>query len=168
MDDFKEFESTFEATRGYKDFTFEFDKQVGGNRSYRVEYDVWIQVPRNALFDSRTKALSSFDGNLRQDDVVGIVMDDLKKYYVVPEQALSAIEEFIGSRSIDELIDPNFVGGLSGYVRDVQKVKLEPRPSQPMHKDVWRHFKHDILMILEHGDWKIRSGLNNPVISLYP
>jgi len=166
-DDFLQYVSTFEGTRRYKDFTYEFDRADGEDRRYRVAYDVLNELPRSRIFEARTQTLSSLPGDLNWERLAKIVIDNLNEYYIVPDQAISAIQRYLGSRTVDDLLDPVFLAAMVAYLRNTEKLDIKTNSSRPENKEVWRHFKHDILMIKERGTWKIRSGLNNPVIALY-
>jgi hypothetical protein len=152
------FAALFEGTRGYDNRTIKFSHEDGGDRYYKVTFDVWDDVARNKLFNDRKNSLSSFAGILNLDNVNNTIIDNLKDHYIVPGDpaSVSKIRDYISNRSFRDLMDPLFI---SIMVSDLKRfgVSLERKPIRPNIDRVKRHFIYeDIEMIKEDGSWKIR------------
>jgi|SRR5262249_19526172 len=169
VDHYSAYVSTFDDTEAYKNFTYELIREESENeRRYRITFDVQDRVPRNALFESGGKAISSFNGSMDRNAIFKMVLDNIKEYYVVPDSVIPAIQEYVATRSAEDLMDPTFITKMMFGLRTGKNIELQQSPSSPAYKHIWRYFILDnVVMINQGGEWKIRSGLNNPVIALY-
>jgi hypothetical protein len=168
-DDYSAYVSAFNDTEGYKNFTYELIREETENeRRYRVTHDVQDRVPRNALFESGAKAISSFSGSMDRDAIFVMVVENIKEYYVVPDSVIPAIQEYVRTRTVEDLMDPTFIGKMTFDLRNAKNIELQQPPNSASYKYIWRYFRYEnVVMIKQGSEWKIRSGLINPVIALY-
>lgn len=170
IDDYSQYMSTFDNTESYRNFTYELVREETENeRGYRVTYDVLDNVPHNRLFESRIRPISSFSGAVDREEIIRIVLDNLREYYVVPESAIPAIQEHVKARTMDDILDPTFIGEMVIDLRNVRNIELQQAGAHPTNASIWRYLRYDNVVMIKQGsaEWKIRSGLNNPVIALY-
>ena len=167
-DDFNQYVSTFDNTEDYRNLTYELvHEETENERRYRVAHDVLDNVPRNHLFENRPRSLSEFDGPLDRDRVIKTVIDNIREYYDVPESTIPTIQEYVKVRTLDDILDPTFLGEMAIYFEN-NKMELRENPNHPANTSIWRYFRYDnVVMIKQGAEWKIRSGLNAPVIALY-
>jgi len=168
----KDFSDLFVGTRGSDNMKVEFLRISGGDRIYKASYDVYDDAPRSIIFANRKQLFSSklFDGILNRENILNWVIDNLRQYYRVPDDSLPTIRSYIDNRTIESVLDPIFI---SVMVADLERGGLKlvaiPNPSRPDDDRIKRHFVHDtIVMIKEHGAWRIRSGLGASTIAVYP
>ncbi len=169
-DDFNAYVSAFDNTKGYRNFTYDLVREETDNeRRYRVTYDAEDSVPHNTLFDNSRKAISSFSETVDKDKVISIVVDNIRDYYDVSDTAIPAIQNYIRARTIEDLLDPTFIGELVIALKDTKNIQLKRKMNHPNDASVWRYFRYDnVIMIKQAGaEWKIRSGLDHAVIGLY-
>lgn len=170
VDDYSAYVSAFDNTEAYRNVTCELvGKETESERTYRVTYDVLDRVPHNTLFESGAKAISSFTGAVDKDAIVGIIVDNLKDYYVVPESAIPATQEYVRTRTIEDILDPTFIGEMVIDLRNLKNIELQQVRTHPSYAAIWRYLRYDDVVMIKQigGEWKLRSGLNNPVIALY-
>jgi hypothetical protein len=169
QNDFEEFQSSFNHTYAYDDFSFGLKPSNGGDRKYTVSYDVTDDVPRNDLFDNRTQLLSStfFAKIFNRDEIIKLIFINLQRYYVVSGDAtIQMIKTYVDSRMVQELMDPLFIASLVSDLKDLYNVSLPNRPG-PQSKKVRRHFLHEVTMVQENDGWKILTGLDMALVFNY-
>jgi hypothetical protein len=170
VDEYAAYAAAFDNTEAYKNLTFELVREESeSERIYRVTNDVMDHVPHNELFESGAKVIASFNGSVDKDGIIGIAVDNLKEYYVVPESAIPAIQEYIRTRTIVDILDPTFVGEMVIALRNLKDIELQQLQTHPSYVNIWRYLRYDNVVMIKQNDgkWRIRSGLSNPVVALY-
>jgi hypothetical protein len=135
-------------------------------RIYRVAYDVWDEFPRNDLNDLRLKDYGDVVMSRSYDEnkLTGIIMRNLRLYYVVPVEAEAKIKELIVNTPFWFTASPEFIAEIKRLLSVKYKIDLADQKSPPPHLRVERHYVHSLTMMLDDGQWKIRDGLATPVL----
>jgi hypothetical protein len=135
-------------------------------RTYRVAYDVWDEFPRNDLNDLRLKDFGDVVKSHSYDEkkLTGIIMRNLRLYYVVPDDAEAKIKELIVNTPFWFTASPEFIAEIRRLLSVKYKIELANQKSPPPYRRVERHYVHSLTMMLDSGQWKIRDGLAAPVL----
>jgi hypothetical protein len=130
VDDYSAYVSAFDGTEGYKNFTYELLREESENeRRYRITFDVQDRVPRNTLFESGGRAISSFSGSMDRAAIFTIVLDNIKEYYLVPDSVIPAIQEYVATRTVEDLMDPTFIAKMMFDLRTGKNIELQQSSS---------------------------------------
>ena len=104
-----------------------------------MTYDFLDSVPHNELFESGAKVISSFTGSVDKDAVLDFVLNNLKEYYTVPDTAIAAIQEYVRTRTIEDILDPTFIGETVIAVKNLKNIELQQVPTHPSYASIWRY-----------------------------
>jgi hypothetical protein len=167
VDDYSYYVTQFENTRGYRYLTFDLREESEDQRTYRMTMDVLDNVPHNLLFERLRDKVSALSGSVDRNGLFDTIVANIKEYYDFPDSAMPAIQEYVKARTVNELLDPTFIGELVIYMRP-RGIVFEQKLTHPENAPVWRYFRYDnAVMINQNGtEWKVRS-VNNPVIAVY-
>jgi hypothetical protein len=166
-DDYSYYITQFENTRGYRYLTYELREESEDKRTYRMTMDVLDFVPHNWLFERLRDKVSGLSGSVDRDAIFYSIIGNIGEYYDLPNSAMPAIQEYVRARTVNELLDPTFIGELVIYMRP-RGIVLKERSTHPENASIWRYFRYDNVVIIKQNgtEWKVRS-VNNPVIAVY-
>lgn len=135
-------------------------------RIYRIAYDVWDEFPRNDLGDLRLKDFGDVakSGSYDEKKLMEIIMRNLRLYYVVPDDTEVKIRELIANTPFWFTASPEFITEIKRLLNIKYKIDLAPQKMPPPYRRVERHYVHNLTMMLDDGQWKIRDGLAAPVL----
>lgn len=87
-------------------------------RIYHVAYDVWDELPRNDLYDLRLKDYADVVKARSYDEskLTGIIMHNLRLYYVVTDDAEAKVKELIANTPFWFTGSPEFIGEIKRAV----------------------------------------------------
>lgn len=142
------------------------ENDATSTRIYRVAYDVWDEFPRNDLHDLRLKDYADVTklGSYDESKLTGIIMRNLRLYYVVPDDVEATIKELIANTPFWFTASPEFIAEIRRLLSIKYKIDLRTQKSPPPHRRVERHYVHSLTMMLDDGQWKIRDGLAAPIL----
>lgn len=132
---------------------------------YMVGFDVQDDVLRSALYQLREQKVDEAveRGIINKDKIVDLVFSNLNDYFVLPNDAKVRIRDVIGKRRLSSLFSPVFVEEFAS------ELGLDQRRAAtlPLKDSVWRHFILKLTLKQDDSDWKIRSGLDKPLVAEY-
>ncbi len=164
-DHFAQYRSAFANTTGYDNIVI----AASQDRKYKASYDVTDSVPRNELYGLQKQLLSSFMASklLNRDAIEQVIIENLQGYYIVRDEAtIEAIKSYIKTQNVEDVFSPIFFATLERSLHEHFKINLERNAQSPEKANITQHYMHEIIMVQENGAWKIRKGLNNPVIAV--
>jgi hypothetical protein len=144
------------------------DKNSSGmsSRDYRVTYDVFDNLPRNNLYDLHLKDFSDVVrlGPWDEKHLLDEIIENLRLYFVVPEEDVPSIKDIIARTPFWYIADPEMISELQRLLNLKYHIVLKTVSTPPPFRRVPRHYVHRITMMLDEGQWKIRDGLAQPVL----
>jgi hypothetical protein len=164
-----EFCGAYETTRTYDNLNIERQdtkQERTAARSYRVSYDVTDEFPRNDLFDLRLKDFADVtkSGSYDEKKLIGIIVNNMRLYYVVPTEAEEKIKELIANTPFWFIATPEFIAEMKRLLSVKYRIELAAQTAAPPSRRVDRHFVHNLVMEMDSRQWKIRDGLAAPVL----
>ena len=92
---------------------------------------------------------------MNRDEIVGLVISDVKNQFNVPTELEPTVAKFIETRRFESLFKPDIIFDIG------RELKLTERKTSLISPDtVWRHFVQVVHLQEEQpGSWKISGGL---------
>jgi hypothetical protein len=160
---YSDFKNAYTSTTEYRNLQISFDKaESSSTRWYLVAYDVKDLFPLSTLREESWVPTSSLvdQGVVDQQKLINIVVADLRRNYLLSDDQLPKVLEYIRRAPSHYLFEPSFIEDVAD--------SLHLKSSQASMKDSWSHHIELLEMQEQHG-WKIRSGLHPPIfVAQYP
>jgi hypothetical protein len=160
---YSDFANAYTSTQEYRNLQISFDRaENSSGRWYVVAYDVKDSFPLNTLREESWVPASALTdaGVINREKLIGIILADLRRDYVFPEESKPKVLEYVLKAPTHYLFEPSFI-------QDVAD-SLALNSSKGSRKDSWSHHIEHLKMQRLHG-WKIRDGLHLPIfVGQYP
>jgi hypothetical protein len=163
------FRNTYATTRRYDNINATLASGNESRRTYIVSYDVMDEIPRNTLYGYRKELLgeNALSSLFKEGAIPDLIIRNIKEYYDVQDNVVQQVRDYLRLRRLDSLMDPMFIAEIERNLESDRKISLSRNPSQATREFIKRHFIHEMQMIKEDNVWKIRQGLENPLIAIY-
>jgi len=133
--------------------------------TYVVGFDVRDDVPRSVIYQLSEQQVeeSVKNGIINQNKVVDLVFANLNDYFDLSDADRRKIRERLGKRRLSSLFSPVFVEEFASELG----LEQHRRSTLPLKDSIWRHFILRLTLRKDEYSWKIRSGLDKPLIAEY-
>lgn len=163
--DANDFKKRYVSTTAHTNIKIAMETDDATEPIYVVAFDVQDDALRSTLYQLKEQRVdeSVQKGIVNKKRMVDLVFANLNDYFIVPDQDKLRIEELIGKRRLSSLFSPVFIQEFA------EELGLDQRlgHSVPLKDSIWRHFIYRLAIRKEENDWKIRRGLDKPVIAEY-
>lgn len=163
--DAQSFGATYVTTTTYRNLSVAFDKEdQTGARLYWVTFDVQDSLPFASLYQGLSRPMNALvaDGVVNQDRLLGVVLADVRKQYVVPVEQIPEIERYVLGLPATAVLGPKVASEIG------RKFKLSAPIgfSAGQKMLVWtRYIQH--IELRDNNGWKIVEGLFPPLLEAY-
>ena len=133
-------------------------------RAYRVTFDVENRFRQNSFYALRWAPLEEAFGRglLDEGRTIALVMEDLGRYFELPEGLRPQLRATIATKNLEFLFAPEFVDEAVSYLRREAGIDLRLRAQQSSMSVTRRHFILNLRLAPDDGRWRIRTGLATP------
>jgi hypothetical protein len=158
------FKARYSTTTGHDNLVITpIDADVTKPR-YLVSLDVRDEVSRNELYHAKNSSTAQMyaKGIVDQPKLLAFVRGNLEKQFIFPADDKwvdKALDDLIAKNRFSFLFSPVFVEEIAN------DLGLVRREGPGLRDTVTRHFIYRLILIRDGPDWKIRSGLDKPLIA---
>ncbi|AMK75610.1 MULTISPECIES: hypothetical protein [Methylomonas] len=161
--DQKHFMADYATTAEYRNFKITRVNSLEDNKilNYALSFDVKDMLPRSRIYQLRNATLKDWvaAGIINKESLFSFILEDIKEYYDIPQDAEPIIREYLSKRRFETLLGPEVLPQLQ---RNIQSIELKKRVETPPLYPVWRHFLLHLQLLEDNGQWKIRQGIEDP------
>ena len=164
----REFCAAYRTTKTYENLQITRKQDVagvGGSRIYRVSYDVRDEFPDNRYFfevGSKNLGEALRTESVNEKEVFDAVVANMRRYYVVPDDALPQLHEVLNNMPVRFVFAPELITEVTRLMKLNYGIDFKENKVRPSKQEVKRHYVHDLVMQEYGGSWKIRDGLAFP------
>jgi len=164
----KQFCTTYRTTKTYENLQITKKQDVegvGGNRIYRVSYDVMDEFPNNRyFFEVRSKTVGDAlrTESVNEKEIFDGVVANLRRYYDVPDDALPQLRQVVNNLPVWFVFAPELLSEITRLMRLNYGIEFKEKEARPSRQEIKRHYVRSLVMMDDGGTWKIRDGLSFP------